>query len=368
MIVKFVDLRPNYTMKAFFTEAYRRVIESGQYIGGGEVTEFEVQFSEYVGASYGVGCASGFDALVLALKALATGRAYNEVIVPSNAPLPTWMAVSAIGATIVPVEPNPDTYVLDVEAIQNAITDRTLAVIPVHLYGQVVDVPKLMSWRAANFSYSGFWDMPFYILSDAAQAHGARYDEGDRVGSIEDAAAFSFYPTKNLGAYGDAGMVVTHDVDLVRHIEKIAKYGSGEYTGMNSRLDPLQAAFLEAKLPFLDAYNEMRVSQADYYYIYLRNIPEVVLPKLSDGYVAHQFVIRVKDRNGLIKHLNKRGIEVGIHYPVPPGKMKKYHSGRIAFPIAEQLADEVVSLPLGEHVRTNHALYVCNCIREYYEK
>ncbi|HSW83546.1 MAG TPA: DegT/DnrJ/EryC1/StrS family aminotransferase [Usitatibacter sp.] len=321
--------------------ALLRVAHSGRYILGPEVARFESEWAAYCGTTHCVGVASGLDALRLILMGYGIGPG-DEVIVPSNTYIATWLAVSLAGATPVPVEPDPRTFNIDPAQIDAAVTSRTKAIIPVHLYG----LPAHMSAIRYIADCHGL-----LVIEDAAQAHGATY-EGRKVGSLGNAAAFSFYSTKNLGALGDAGAVTTNDPALACRIMRLRNYGGVgrvDHTvrGINSRLDEMQAAVLRVKLQRLDAMNDDRHQRANVYF-----------SRLGGGYKAdsthvfHQFVIRTARRDALQAALAERGIHTDIHYPVPPhlegAYSREFRPGQ--FPIAEQLANEVLSLPIGNDI------------------
>jgi dTDP-4-amino-4,6-dideoxygalactose transaminase len=323
---------------------------SGQYILGPELKAFETEFAEYCGAPHCVGVGSGLEALHLVLRAWGLGPG-DEVIVPSNTFIATWLAVSYAGAKPIPVEPREDTYNLDPERIEAAITPNTRAIIAVHLYGQPADMDAIVQIARRH---------GLKVLEDAAQAHGARY-KGRPIGSLADAAAFSFYPGKNLGAFGDGGAVTTEDAGLAERLRALRNYGSAlkyhhPIQGFNSRLDELQAALLRIKLRKLDEWNARRRRVADWYYRTLpRALPGSVLPTVPEWAEPawHLFVVRSRERDALQARLTAQGIGTLIHYPVPPHLQEAYRdlgyrSG--SFPIAERLAHEVLSLPISPHL------------------
>ncbi len=350
MKVPFLDLGAAYSeLKPELDAAYRRVMDSGWYILGTEVDAFEQQFAAYCGTRQAVAVANGLDALQLILRAYGIGPG-DEVVVPSNTYIATWLAVSQVGATVVPVEPDEGTCNIDPNRVEAAVTPRTRAVLAVHLYGQPADTVALGTIaRACGLK----------LIEDAAQAHGATLG-GVRAGALGDAAGWSFYPGKNLGAYGDAGAVTTEDDDLADRIRVLRNYGSrvkyhNEVAGMNSRLDPLQAAFLAVKLSRLDEWNQRRAAQALRYLDALRGHDGFDLPRtLPQAQSAwHLFVIRCRNRASLEVHLQGRGIGTLIHYPIPPHRSGAYAGTAVAaasFPIAERLAATVLSLPIGPHL------------------
>jgi len=325
--------------------AYRRVAASGRLILGPELAAFESEFAAYCGAAHAVGVGNGLDALTLALRAAGVG-AGDEVIAPSHTFVATWLAIAATGARPVPVEPDPATCTLTAEAVAAAVTPRTAAVIPVSLYGHPVDIDPLLAVCKRH---------GLFVLEDAAQSHGAAY-EGRRTGSLAHATAFSFYPTKNLGALGDAGAVTTSDAGLAERLRKLRNYGSirkyeHEHAGVNSRLDELQAAFLRAKLPRLDAANDRRRAHAAAYAETLGGAAGLTLPVEASWarHVYHLYVVRSPERDALQARLEAAGVQTLIHYPTPCHLQPAFadlgfRSGQ--FPLAERLAREVLSLPM----------------------
>lgn len=348
MKVPFLDLHfINDRHRKEFQMAFERVLDSGALILGSEVEAFEMSFAKFCEAKYCIGVANGLDALTLVLKAWGVGSG-DEVIVPSNTFIATWLAVSNVGAIPVGVEPNLVTYNIDVFKIEEAITARTKAIIPVHLYGQSADMDAI-NLLAKKYDLK--------VLEDAAQAHGARYK--NRVaGSLGDAAAFSFYPGKNLGALGDGGAITTNDPELAAKIHMLRNYGSAvKYehliTGLNSRLDELQAAFLSIKLASLTSDNDRRKKIAGLYGAGFKN-SELILPFVPDWAdpVWHLYVIRAKNRHELKARLDAVGVGTLIHYPKPSHLQSAYtHLGLMnKFPLAAALADEVLSIPMGPHL------------------
>ncbi len=360
--VPFLDLQAAYLeLKPDLDAAVARVLASGWYLLGAELTSFEREFAAYVGAKHCVGLGSGLDALQLSLKARGIGPG-DEVIVPSHTYIATWLAVSYVGATPVPVEPDPRTYTLDPERLAQALTPRTRAIIPVHLYGQAADMDPILGFAAAH---------GLYVLGDAAQAHGARY-KGRRIGSLGDATAWSFYPGKNLGALGDGGAVTTDDDDLAETLRTLRNYGSrvkyvNDVQGVNSRLDELQAAVLRVKLRHLDAWNARRQRVAARYLKALEG-SELVLPFVPSWTepVWHLFVVRSPEREVWQRNLRERGVDTLIHYPIPPHLQGAY-SGlgrpRGSFPLAERLHEQVFSLPLGPHLTDEQVEMVVSSLR-----
>lgn len=345
MSVPFLDLKEIYHgLRAEIDVAVQRTLNSGRYVLGAEVSAFEREFAAYCESSYCVGVASGLDALHLALLALGVGPG-DEVIVPSNTYIATWLAVSQCGATPIAVEPDLDTYNIAPSLISAAITPKTKVIVAVHLYGQPADLDPIIALaRRHNLK----------VLEDGAQAHGARY-KGKRLGAHGDAVAWSFYPGKNLGAFGDGGAVTTDDQELASKIRVLGNYGSrrkyvNDVAGFNSRLDEIQAAVLRVKLNHLDRFNDIRRFTAQ---TYLKSLVgnSIVLPRVPDWAepVWHLFVVRCVDRDLLNTELSEVGIETLIHYPIPPhlqGAYKGMNLTKGAFPISEKIHDEVLSLPM----------------------
>ena len=358
MKVPFLDLvGPYEELKAELDEAYFRCMRSAWYILGREVEAFEHEFAAYCGVQHCVGVGNGLEALHLILRGYGIG-AGDEVIVPSNTYIATWLAVSYAGARPVPVEPNPETFNIDPARIEAAITARTKAIMPVHLYGQPADMEPIMSIAR---------ERGLKVIEDNAQAQGARY-KGRRTGSLGDAAGHSYYPGKNLGALGDAGAVTTNDAALADRVRTLRNYGSkkkyyNECKGFNSRLDELQAAFLRVKLKKLDEWNERRQAVAARYRAGFDGSSGLTLPLVPVWAepVWHLFVVRHPNRDGLQQGLTEAGIGTLIHYPVPPHLSGAYADGKWAsgaFPVAETLANTVLSLPMGPHLREDQASLV----------
>jgi dTDP-4-amino-4,6-dideoxygalactose transaminase len=346
MSIPFLDLKAiNLAHADGLQAAFRRVLDSGWYVLGKEVEQFEQRFAAYCDAAHGIGVANGLDAIMLALKGYGIGPG-DEVIVPSNTFIATWLAVSQVGATPVPVEPVEATFNLDPALVAAGITDKTRAIIAVHLYGQPADMDPL---RALAREHG------LKLIEDAAQAHGARY-RGRRVGSLGDAAAFSFYPGKNLGALGDGGGVVTNDAELDGIVRTYRNYGSQKkyhnlVQGFNSRLDELQAAFLSVKLATLDADNAERRAIAARYDALLAGIDGLSLPQVPEWAepVYHLYVVRHARRDALAAKLAESGIGSIVHYPIAPHMQQAYAELGYKegdFPIAEAIHREVLSLPV----------------------
>lgn len=358
-MIPFLDLRAAYLeLKSEIDTAVSRVLESGWYVLGPEVEAFEVEFADYCGVNHCVGVANGLDALTLALRALDVCPG-DEVIVPSNTYIATWLAVSAVGATPVPVEPEPATHNIDPARIEASITPRTKVLLPVHLYGQPADLDPILA-KARQHGLK--------VVEDAAQAHGARY-KGQRIGGHGDIVCWSFYPGKNLGAMGDAGAITTNDAELAQRIAMLRNYGSrekyvNEEQGVNSRLDPLQAAVLRVKLKVLDEWTERRRHIAALYADQLAEsslvLPEV--PEWADP-AWHLYVVRSHTRDVLEEWLKDAGIGTLIHYPIPPNRQKAYAVAQQPLPVAEQLAGEVLSLPIGPHMPLEQAQQVVDAVK-----
>lgn len=346
MQIPFLDLGASYQeIKTDIDSAIQRVLDSGWYILGPEVDAFEAEWADYCGAAHAVGVANGLDALILALRALNVGPG-DEVIVPSNTYIATWLAVSAVGARPLPVEPDPATYNIDPARIESAITPKTRAILPVHLYGQPADLDPIL---AIAKKYG------LFVVEDAAQAHGALY-KGKVIGAHSDIVCWSFYPGKNLGAFGDGGAITTNSDEIADRIRVMRNYGSrvkyvNEVQGVNSRLDPIQAAVLRAKLPYLDKWTGRRRKIAAAYNHGLDG-HDLALPYVPDWAEPawHLYVIRTRERNTLQKHLTERGVGTLIHYPIPPHMQQAYAGLGYkpdAFPIATTLGAEILSLPMG---------------------
>ena len=360
-MVPFLDARAAYfELRQEINEGVRRAISSGQYVGGLEVEAFERDWAAHCGADHAVGVGNGLDALELTLRALDVG-AGDEVITASNGFIATLLAISATGAKPVLVEPDPHTHTLDPAKVEAAITVRTRALLPTHLYGHPADLSPLLAIARAK---------GLALVEDAAQAHGAAY-KGKRIGAHGDAVCWSFYPSKNLGALGDAGAVTTNDRELAYRIRRYGNYGASEryihqVHGRNSRLDPIQAAVLRAKLPLLDKWNERRRRIADFYRASIGD-NALILPEVAPWAdpVWHLFVIRHPDRDAFSARLRAANIETLIHYPVPPHLQAAYLDlglSRGSLPIAEQLAGEILSLPIGPHLSAEQASLVAEAV------
>ncbi|RIH87280.1 dTDP-3-amino-3,4,6-trideoxy-alpha-D-glucose transaminase [Calidithermus terrae] len=364
MKIPYFELQSAYQeLKRELDEAVGRVVSSGWYILGSEVEAFEEEYAAYVEARHCVGLANGLDALYLALRAMGVGPG-DEVIVPSNTYIATWLAVSYVGARPVPVEPEMLSYNMDPARVEAAITERTKAILPVHLYGQPADLDPLLEVARRH----GLW-----LLEDAAQAHGARY-KGKRVGAHGDVVAWSFYPNKNLGALGDGGAVTTDNPELADRIRVLRNYGSrvkyvNEVKGVNSRLDPIHAAAMRVKLAYLDEWNERRRALAAYYLEALRGTG-LTLPQTAPyaEHVWHIFAVLSPERDALQKHLAERGVGTLIHYPIPPHLQAAYRDlgyKQGDFPLSERIHAQELSLPLGPQLRREEAEYVVEAVRSF---
>ncbi|SLJ84846.1 DegT/DnrJ/EryC1/StrS family aminotransferase [Psychrobacter sp. DAB_AL43B] len=347
-MIPFLDLKAiNAQYRDELVEACTRVIDSGWYIGGNELEQFEQQFASYCGTEFAIGVANGLDALILTLRAwkeLGKLKDGDEVIVPSNTYIASILAISANNLTPILVEPCENSFNIDPKEIETAITSRTKAILPVHLYGQLADMPTIMNIAKRH---------NLLVLEDSAQAHGASID-GKRAGSLGDASGFSFYPGKNLGALGDAGAITTSNEELANTLRALRNYGSHEkyknlFQGVNSRLDEIQAAMLSVKLNHLDDEIAHRRKVANAYLEGINN-KAITLPIMENdsAHVWHVFVIRCEQRDALQKYLAENGVQTLIHYPVPPHKQQAYEEwNELSYPISEKIHAEVLSLPIG---------------------
>ncbi len=363
-MIPFLDLRAiNLAQRAELLAAFERVLDSGWYVLGQEVQQFESEYAAWCGAAHCVGVGNGLDALSLVLRAWDIGPG-DEVIVPSNTYIATWLAVTHVGATPVPVEPDSDSFNIDPARIEDAITPRTRAVMPVHLYGRPAPMDPIVEIARRH---------GLRVLEDGAQAHGASY-RGQRLGAHGDAVAWSFYPGKNLGALGDGGAVTSNDAKLAVRLRQLRNYGSqrkyhNEEVGFNSRLDELQAALLRAKLPLLEAGNQHRAAIAQQYLEGLADLsPMLRLPTLaSDAQSAwHVFVVRHPQRDALAQALAADGVGTVIHYPVAPHLQPAYAFlglGRGALPMSEAMHREVLSLPIGPTQTQEQTRQVISAVR-----
>jgi dTDP-4-amino-4,6-dideoxygalactose transaminase len=362
-MIPFLDLKAIYAeLKPELDAAYQRVMESGWFVLGQEVTAFETEYAAFCGTAHCVGLGNGLEALELVLRAWDIG-AGDEVIVPSNTYIATWLSVTAVGAKVVPVEPTRTGANIDPGRIEAAITSRTRAIMPVHLYGEPADMDAIMAIASRH---------KLRVVEDVAQAQGAKV-RGRRVGRLGHAGAHSFFPTKNFGAFGDGGAVTTDDAELAERLRALRNYGGRvKYVnierGFNSRLDELQAAFLRAKLPRLDAWNDHRRQVAARYHDRLSNVPDLGLPRAAQWAepVWHLYVVRTERRAELMTALIQAGIGSLIHYPIPPHLQEAYADlGLVkgSLPLAEKLADTVLSLPMGAHMELEAVDEVTEVIR-----
>ena len=367
-MIEFLNLKAaNREYRQELIEAATRVIDSGWYIQGTELKAFESEFAAYCGTKHCIGVANGLDALILTLRAwkeLGKLKDGDEVIVPSNTYIASILAITANNLTPVLVEPNISTYNIDPIKIKEAITAKTKVILPVHLYGQLAEMPEIMQIAKQH---------NLLVLEDSAQSHGAQI-QGKKAGNWGDASGFSFYPGKNLGALGDAGAVTTNDAELANMLKALRNYGSHEkyknlVPGVNSRLDEIQAAMLDVKLKYLDQETQHRRHIASLYLNGIKN-PLIQLP-LGDvnaesymQHVWHLFVIRTNQRDALQKYLLDHGVQTLIHYPIPPHKQQSYKEwNNLNYPISEQIHNEVLSLPIGpilSAVDAERIIALCN--------
>lgn len=365
MNIPFLSFEPQHApLRDAMQAAFARVYDSYWYVLGQEVQQFEQEYAAFSQVSQAVGVANGLDALVLALRALEIGPG-DEVIVPSNTYIATWLAVTQVGATVVPVEPDPATSNLDPTRLEAAITPRTRAIMPVHLYGQACRMVEIMDIAARH---------QLYVVEDNAQSQGAAF-AGRLTGSFGHLNGTSFYPGKNLGALGDAGAITTNDAELAQKVRVLRNYGSqqkyyNEVVGYNSRLDELQAALLRVKLPQLATWTQQRQQVADWYQQHLAGIPDLRLPAVAEGatHVYHLYVVHTPHRAALQQHLTGQGIGTMIHYPVPPHRQQAYQALNLpagTFPIAEELAATCLSLPMWPGLTEAHVEAVAAAIRSF---
>jgi dTDP-4-amino-4,6-dideoxygalactose transaminase len=366
-VIPFLDVAAGYDeLRDELDDAYRRVMAAGWFVLGREVAAFEAEFAAYCGVRECVAVANGLDALHLAFRAYGIGPG-DEVIVPGHTFIATWLAVTHAGATPVAIEPDPSTYTLDPGQLEAAITARTKAIVPVHLYGRPAEMEAIGDVARRR---------GLQVIEDAAQAHGASY-RGHRCGSLGDCGCFSFYPAKNLGCFGDGGAVTTNDPAVAERLRALRNYGSErkyrhDLTGFNSRLDEIQAAFLRVKLRRLDEWNARRRRLAAVYRDSLADVPDLALPPFHDRGagepVWHQFVIRHPGRDELLRHLTAAGVGVQVHYPIPPHRSGAYAGGGWVggpLPLTERLAGEVLSLPMGPHLTAAEARQVCRAVQAF---
>ena len=368
MKIPFLDVNSIHEgIEPELVEAASSVIQSGWFVNGGAVTAFESEWAKFLGTDRCVGVNSGLDALELSLRAAGI-RNGDEVIVPSNTYIATALAATQVGAKPVFVEPVASTHLIDTERIEEAITPRTKAIIPVHLYGQAVDMQSVMAIANRH---------GLFVVEDNAQAHGATWG-GQRTGSFGHANATSFYPGKNLGALGDAGAVTTNDSHLARQIKMLRNYGSeikyhNEVVGYNKRLDEIQAAFLSVKLKHLETWTASRQAIANQYLKGLEGVGDLILPQTRTNatHVYHLFVVRTNHRDDLAKYLKENGIGTLIHYPIPPHLQKCYTDlghRRGDFPIAEELANTVLSLPIWPGMMAEQINDVVGKVKDFFHE
>ncbi|MCC3158805.1 DegT/DnrJ/EryC1/StrS family aminotransferase [Hymenobacter sp. 15J16-1T3B] len=365
LVVPFLSFQPQHApIREEVLGAVARVYDSYWYVLGEEVKQFEQEYAAFNQVAHVVGVANGLDALVLALRALGIGPG-DEVIVPSNTYIATWLAVTQVGATPVPVEPDPATSNIDPALIPAALTPRTKAIMPVHLYGQACRMTEIMALAKQH---------NLFVVEDNAQSQGATFD-GQQTGTFGDINGTSFYPGKNVGALGDAGAVTTNNEPLAHKVRVLRNYGSqqkyyNEVVGYNSRLDELQAAVLRAKLPYLAQWTQQRQQVAAWYDQHLAGIPELRLPHTAPGatHVYHLYVVQHPRRDALQQHLTAQGIGTLIHYPVPPHRQQAYADLQMpvgSFPIAEELATTCLSLPMWPGMTEEHVATVAAAIRRF---
>jgi len=362
MKVPFADFKPLHEkIKDEILNEFTEVYQNNWFINGNKVEKFQEAFAEYCNTKYCIGCGNGLEAIELILRGYNIGIG-DEVIVCSHTFIASALAVSKAGATPILVEPESNYYLIDTDKIEEKVTNKTKAIIAVQLYGQSCDMDKIND-IAKKYNLK--------VIEDAAQAHGALY-KGKKVGSLADAAAFSFYPGKNLGALGDAGCVVTNDEELANNVKEYANYGSKikyhhNIKGTNSRLDEVQAAFLMVKLKYLDETNSYRNYVANRYLSEIKN-EEIILPKVAENntHVWHVFVIRTKNRDELQKYLDSKGITTVIHYPIAIHKQEAYKElTSLDLPLAEELAGTVLSIPMYYGMTDEEIDYVVECLNEY---
>jgi dTDP-4-amino-4,6-dideoxygalactose transaminase len=360
-MIPFIDLKKEYAeISEEVTLAMQRVVQSGWFILGEEFEGFEKEFSQYIGVKYGVGVNSGSDALFLVVKALGIGEG-DEVVTVSHTFISTVDAVVRNGAKPVFVDVDPDTYCIDAAKIEHAITGKTRAILPVHLYGHPADMGPIMEIAQKH---------KLCVIEDACQAHGAEY-KGNKAGSIGTVGCFSFYPAKNLGAYGDGGIIVTNDEKLAEKLRMMRNYGQPkkyyhDFVGVNSRLDEIQAAILRVKLKHLDEWNERRVKIAKLYNKLFEDSDVVTAAEKEYAHHAyHLFVIRHKVRDKLQQYLLRNGIQAQVHYPIPVHKQKAYSDsvGDAQLPVTEKICSEILSLPIYPSLKNKELEYIVNTVK-----
>ncbi|MFH4691397.1 DegT/DnrJ/EryC1/StrS family aminotransferase [Vibrio alginolyticus] len=365
-MVNFLELkRLNAQYEDELKQACARVIESGWYILGNETEQFEQAFADYCGVKHCIGVANGLDALTLTLKAwqeLGKINKGDEVIVPGNTYIASVLAVTEADLVPVFVEPNEQTHNISPEAIEAAITEKTKVILPVHLYGQLADMPAIMALATKH---------NLLVLEDSAQSHGATL-VGKKSGAWGDASGFSFYPGKNLGAIGDGGAITTNDDELAETLRALRNYGShvkyqNLYQGLNSRLDEIQSAMLSVKLNYLPVQTKARQELAEFYLREINN-PDIILPEVaeSEAHVWHLFVVRTSHRDALVEHLSEFGIQTQVHYPIAPHKQQAYKEfNHLSLPLTEQLQNEVLSLPMSPYLTEQERKNVVNAVNKF---
>ena len=366
-MIHFLNLRKlNQPFEVAFQKKMKQFLDGGWYILGNEVKQFEADFASYCGTKHCIGVGNGLDALVLIFKGyihLGKLQKGDEVIVPANTYVASILAVLQADLVPVLVEPRLETYNINPEEIEAKITSKTKAILPVHLYGQLCEM-KAINEIAQKHN--------LLVIEDAAQAHGSQFSENEKAGNLSHASAFSFYPGKNLGALGDGGAITTNDDGLAEVLFSMRNYGSkvkyeNEIIGVNSRLDELQAAFLNIKLKQLDSENEFRRSMAKRYLSEIKN-EKIIMPSwdLSQNHVFHLFVIRTSNRLELQNFLKENGIETMIHYPIPPHKQKALSNwNNLSFPITEKIHDEVLSIPLNSGLKASEIQHIITILNQY---
>lgn len=366
-MIPFLDLKKiNEPYETAFQEKLKVVLDNGWYVLGNEVAAFETNFANYCGTKYCVGVGNGFDALVLIFKGyfqLGKLQKGDEVIVPANTYIASILAILQADLIPVLVEPKLETYNINPDLVSQKITSKTKAILVVHLYGQLAEMDRINEIAVAN---------DLLVVEDAAQAHGAIRNQESVISNQKSSVAYSFYPGKNLGALGDGGAVTTNDFELAKVIQSLRNYGSetkyyNDYVGINSRLDELQAAFLNVKLPFLDAENEKRRTIAKRYLSEIKN-EKITLPfwDLSNNHVFHLFVIRTQNRVDLQDYLDRNGVQTVIHYPVPPHNQKALSDwNHLSFPITEKIHNEVLSLPISPVLTDDEVGFVVKIVNQW---
>jgi dTDP-4-amino-4,6-dideoxygalactose transaminase len=366
-MIKFLDLYKQYlSIKQQIDKSIEKVINSSSFMGGEELKRFEQAFARFQRVKHCIGVGNGTDALEIAIEALGIDK-NSEIIVPANSFIASSEAVTRAGCKVVFCDCHKENYTISIESIKKKLTKKTKAIMAVHLYGHPCDMDELNKLASEN---------NLFLIEDCAQAHGAEY-KAQPVGGLGDIGAFSFYPGKNLGAYGDGGAVVVNDDSIAEKCRMLANHGSKEkykheFEGRNSRLDNVQAAILNVKLEYLEIWNTTRIKLADYYIENIKNIPEIILPKREvwAKQVYHLFVIRTDERDELKEYLTINGIQTGIHYPIPLPKLKAYEYLKQADEnmFANTIGDKLLSLPMGEHLEIKDIDYIISTIRKYFKR